>query len=134
MTGTAIPAKRELKKTYKLKVTRVPTNKRCVRKGLPVRTFKGQAAKRVAISDAVQKLIRAGRSVLVGTPSVEASEALAEVFTQHGIQSQILNARYHEQEAEIVKQAGQPGKVTIATNMAGRGTDVILDSAVCKAG
>ncbi|HIE98721.1 MAG TPA: translocase, partial [Fuerstia sp.] len=134
MTGTAIPAKRELKKTYKLKVTRVPTNKRCVRKGLPVRTFKGQAAKRVAISDAVEKLIRAGRSVLVGTPSVEASEALAEVFTEHGIQSQILNARYHEQEAEIVKQAGQPGKVTIATNMAGRGTDVILDSAVCKAG
>jgi preprotein translocase subunit SecA len=134
MTGTAIPARRELKKTYKLKVTRVPTNKRCVRKGLPVRTFKGQEAKRVAISDAVEKLIKAGRSVLVGTPSVEASEALAAVFTEHGIQSQILNARYHEQEAEIVKQAGHAGKVTIATNMAGRGTDVILDGDVCKAG
>ena len=134
MTGTALPARAELNKTYKLKVSKIPTNKPCIRKDWAVRTFKTQAAKREAISEAVQKLIKEGRTILIGTPSVEASEAVAAVLKSKGIDSQILNARYHEQEAEIVKQAGAPGKVTIATNMAGRGTDILLNDAVRKAG
>lgn len=134
MTGTALPARRELRKTYKLKVTRIPTNKKCIRKGLPFRIFKTQAAKREAIANAIEEMVQRGRALLVGTPSVEASEALAAVLKQHGIDAQILNARYHEQEAEIVKRAGSAGRVTIATNMAGRGTDIILDDDVKKSG
>lgn len=134
MTGTALPARRELRKTYKLKVTRIPTNRKCIRKGLPFRIFKTQAAKREAIATAIEDMVQRGRALLVGTPSVEASEALAAVLKQHGIDAQILNARYHEQEAEIVKRAGSPGRVTIATNMAGRGTDIILDDDVKKSG
>ncbi|MEQ9409956.1 MAG: translocase [Fuerstiella sp.] len=130
MTGTALPARRELHKTYKLKVTKIPTNKKCIRKGMPVRVFKTQAAKRQAIAADIEKMIQRGRSLLVGTPSVDASEALAAVLAEHGLEAQILNARYHEQEAEIVKRAGQSGRVTIATNMAGRGTDIILDDDV----
>ena len=130
MTGTAIPARRELRKTYKLKVTRIPTNRTCIRQGLSVRVFKTQQAKREAIALEIREQIAKGRSLLVGTPSVEASEALAEVLVANSIETQILNARYHEQEAEIVKHAGQVGKVTIATNMAGRGTDIILEDDV----
>lgn len=134
MTGTAVTSKRELKKTYKLKVSRIPTNKPCIRKGLPVRAFKTQAAKRNAIAIAVEKLIQQGRSILIGTPSVEASEAVAASLLERGIKPQILNAKYHEQEAEIVSKAGGAGKVTIATNMAGRGTDIILDDSVRNSG
>jgi preprotein translocase subunit SecA len=134
MTGTAVPAKRELYKTYKLKVTTIPTNEKCIRRGLPFRVFKSQEAKRVAIGDSIAKLIQEGRCILVGTPSVEASEAVAEILKGRGIDAQILNARYHEREAEIVKDAGQPGRVTIATNMAGRGTDILLTDAVRKSG
>ncbi|APZ94209.1 translocase [Fuerstiella marisgermanici] len=134
MTGTALPARRELKKTYKLKVTKIPTNKKCIRRGKPARVFKTQEAKRAAIAADIEELMQRGQSILVGTPSVEASEALAEILKGHNINAKILNARYHEQEAEIVKQAGGPGKVTIATNMAGRGTDIILDDVVKKSG
>ena len=134
MTGTGIPAKRELWKTYRLKVTIIPTNKKGLRKGLPVRVFKTQDAKRYAIAKSIEKLRDQGRCVLVGTPSVEASETLAELLKTHDIESKVLNAKYHEIEAEIVKDAGKPGKVTIATNMAGRGTDVILTKEVREAG
>lgn len=134
MTGTGLPARRELKKTYKLKVSKIPTNKKCIRKGLAVRIFKSQEAKRNAIAESVAKLVAAGRSILVGTPSVEASEALADVLKQNNIEALILNAKYHEQEAKIVEQAGGPGKVTIATNMAGRGTDILLEDLVRKSG
>lgn len=134
MTGTGLPARSELWKTYKLKVTRIPTNKKCIRKGLPVRVFKTQAAKRNAIVDAIEKMVQKGRSILVGTPSVEASEAVSVLLQERGIDSRILNAKYHEQEAEIVKHAGRPGRVTIATNMAGRGTDILLDDSVRKDG
>lgn len=134
MTGTALPAKRELWKTYRLKVTKIPTNKKCIRRGLPVRVFKTQDAKRKAIAKSIEQLANKGRAILVGTPSVEASEALADLLKQHGIESKVLNAKYHEVEAEIVKDAGKPGKVTIATNMAGRGTDIILEKAVKEAG
>ncbi|MEZ6060847.1 MAG: translocase [Planctomycetaceae bacterium] len=134
MTGTAVPARSELRKTYKLKVTRIPTNKRCIRRGLAVKVFKTQQAKRAAISAEIARMITAGRAVLVGTPSVEASESLGIVLKENGISHKILNARYHEQEAEIVKDAGHAGRVTIATNMAGRGTDILLDDSVRKAG
>ncbi|MCA9048953.1 MAG: translocase, partial [Planctomycetaceae bacterium] len=134
MTGTAIPAKRELRKTYKAKVTRIPTNRKCIRKGKSVRIFKTQEAKRNAIAGEVVRLVKAGRAILIGTPSVEASESLSAVLKQRDIDARILNARYHEQEADIVSQAGQPGRVTIATNMAGRGTDILLDESVRKAG
>lgn len=134
MTGTALPAKGELKKTYKLKVTRIPTNRRCIRRGLPYRIFKTQQAKRAAICETIRQLIKAGRSILVGTPSVEASEALGEALRNAGIDHQILNARYHEQEAAIVERAGEAGRVTIATNMAGRGTDILLKEDVRQAG
>lgn len=134
MTGTALPAKRELWKTYRLKVTKIPTNKKCVRRGLPVRVFKSQDAKRQAIAKSIEEMAHQGRSILVGTPSVEASEALCALLAEHKIESKVLNAKYHEVEAEIVKEAGKPGKVTIATNMAGRGTDIILEKAVKEAG
>jgi preprotein translocase subunit SecA len=134
MTGTGILAQGELKKTYRLKVTKIPTNKHCIRKALAFRVFKTQEAKRDAIVDAIQTLIKAGRSILVGTPSVDASEALGLLLKDKRISHQILNAKYHEQEAEIVSAAGGPGNVTIATNMAGRGTDIILEEEVRKAG
>ena len=134
MTGTALPARGELKKTYRLKVTKIPTNKKCIRRGLTTRIFKTQEAKRDAIVEQIQKLIKAGRSILIGTPSVEASEALGQLLGDKRIPYQILNARYHETEAEIVSKAGQVGAVTIATNMAGRGTDIILDDDVRRAG
>ncbi len=134
MTGTALPARAELRKTYKLKVTRIPTNRRCIRRGRPYRIFKTQQAKRNAIIEEIRHLIKAGRSILIGTPSVEASEALGEALTTAGIEHLILNARYHEQEAAIVEKAGLPGRVTIATNMAGRGTDILLNDEVRKAG
>ncbi|MFO0975748.1 MAG: translocase [Planctomycetaceae bacterium] len=134
MTGTGTQAASELRKTYRLKVTRIPTNKKCIRKGLPTRIFKTQEAKREAIVEQIQEMAKAGRSILVGTPSVEASEALGEMLKDKRVAHQILNARYHEQEAEIVSGAGHPGRVTIATNMAGRGTDILLDDDVRRAG
>ncbi len=134
MTGTALPAAGELKKTYKLKVTRIPTNRHCIRKGLSCRIFLTQKAKRDAIIEDVRRLIQAGRSILIGTPSVDASEALGAALQEAGIDHQILNARYHEQEAAIVEKAGNPGHVTIATNMAGRGTDILLSENVRQAG
>lgn len=134
MTGTGILARGELRKTYRLKVTKIPTNKKCIRKGLPYRVFKTQEAKRDAIVSEIQSLIKAGRSILVGTPSVDASEALGLLLKDKRIPHQILNAKYHEQEAEIVSAAGGPGRVTIATNMAGRGTDIILEDEVRKVG
>ncbi len=126
MTGTALPAARELKKTYQLKVTKIPTNKPCVRKGLNNRVFATQEAKRTAIVDQIRSKIQEGRSILVGTPSVDASEALSIALREAGIEHETLNALYHEVESKIVERAGEMGKVTIATNMAGRGTDIIL--------
>ena len=134
MTGTGLPAKSELKKTYRLKVSKIPTNKKSIRKGKPYRVFKTQEAKQEAIVVEIQRLIKAGRSILVGTPSVDASESLGQMLKDKLVPHQILNAKYHEQEAKIVSGAGEPGKVTIATNMAGRGTDIILEEEVRKAG
>ncbi len=134
MTGTAWTARSELKKIYRLPVVRIPTNRRCRREALPPRVFATQQAKREAVADSVREKIEAGRSVLIGTPSVDASEALSETLTEQGINHRVLNARYHDEEAGIVKEAGRVGAVTIATNMAGRGTDIHLDSDVRRNG
>ncbi len=130
MTGTASNARRELRRAYHLKVTAIPTNRPCIRRGRPPRIFATFAEKSAAVAGAIEKAIGQGRSVLVGTPSVDASESLGAVLTERGIRHQILNAKFHAEEAEIVSHAGEPGHVTIATNMAGRGTDIELDDAV----
>ncbi|QDT54167.1 preprotein translocase subunit SecA [Caulifigura coniformis] len=134
MTGTALSARTELKRIYKLPVVRIPTNRRSRRKGLLPRAFASQDAKREAIVESVREMVESGRSVLIGTPSVDASEALALKLSEHGINHRVLNARYHDEEAGIVKEAGRSGAVTIATNMAGRGTDIHLDDEVRKSG
>ena len=134
MTGTAAQARREIRKTYQLSVSVIPTHRPCIRAGLPFRIFATAEAKRLAVVEDIERLIRQDRAILVGTPSVNASEALGELLKQRGITHQILNARYHEQEAEIVALAGQSGKVTVATNMAGRGTDIKLTDQLRQAG
>ena len=134
MTGTAYQVRHELNRVYGLKVTVIPTHRKCLRAGLPTRVFKHLEDKMHAVADEIERQRNAGRSILVGTPSVEKSEMLGAVLKQKNIPHVILNAKYHAQEAEIVSQAGQKGRVTIATNMAGRGTDIILDEDVKKHG
>jgi preprotein translocase subunit SecA len=134
MTGTAVQASRELRSTYSISVSVIPTNRPCIRAGLPYRIFATLEQKRKAIADEIAKLREQGRAVLVGTPSVDASEALGRHLGELGVPYEILNARFHEKEAEIVSKAGESGNVTIATNMAGRGTDIRLDPSVQKAG
>ncbi len=134
MTGTAALARRELHKIYRLKVDVIPTNRPCVRQGLPARVFVSLDAKWRAVARDVQQLLASGRAVLIGTPSVEASEGLSAKLSELGIGHQILNARLHEREADIISQAGQSASVTIATNMAGRGTDILLRDEVRGAG
>lgn len=134
MTGTAVQARGEFKRVYGLRVCVIPTNKPCIRKGLPTRVFVSQAAKNGMIVEEILRLTAHKRSVLVGTPSVDASELLSARLKAAKIHHVVLNARYHEQEADIVAQAGKPGRVTIATNMAGRGTDIILEEVVRQNG
>lgn len=134
MTGTGIQAADEFQKTYGLSVTIIPTHRPCIRRALPTRIFATQEAKRNALVPEIVRLYRSGRSVLIGTPSVEASETLGRALVDLEINCQILNAHFHEIEAEIVAMAGQPGRVTIATNMAGRGTDIHLHDDVRKSG
>jgi len=134
MTGTGIQAAREFKHTYGLGVTTIPTHRPCIRQGLPPRIFTTQTAKREALVPEIVRLYRSGRAVLIGTPSVEASQVLGKALRELDIECRILNALFHEVEAEIVSQAGQPGRITIATNMAGRGTDIHLHDDVRKSG
>lgn len=134
MTGTGIQAAREFQHTYGLGVTTIPTNRPCIRQGFPPRIFATQDAKRQALVPEIDRLYRAGRAVLIGTPSVEASEVLGKALRELGIDCQILNALFDDVEAEIVAEAGQPGRITIATNMAGRGTDIHLHDDVRKNG
>jgi preprotein translocase subunit SecA len=126
MTGTAIQVRRELHRTFGLKVTVIPTHHPCIRRGMPFRVFKTLNDKLHAVAESIVELRKAGRSILVGTPSVEKSELLGSLLKERGIPHEILNAKFHEQEAAIISDAGQPGRVTIATNMAGRGTDILL--------
>ncbi len=134
MTGTATQAGREIRRVYQMKVTAIPTHRPCIRQPYPTRIFATLEAKRRAIIDEVERLMNEDRAVLIGTPSVDASEALGLMLRDRGIPLDILNARFFEQEAEIVKKAGQCGKVTVATNMAGRGTDIKLSEELRKAG
>lgn len=124
MTGTARPARRELKYVYNRRVVVIPTHRRCLRRGLPTRIFATTQAKRQAVVDEIAARHATGQPLLVGTPSVAASVALGELLQVHGLSFQLLNAYEHEREAGLVQQAGDVGQITIATNMAGRGTDI----------
>lgn len=130
MTGTAETEAHELWQIYKLDVTVVPTNRPIRRVDLEDQIFRTKREKYNAIIDEVGRLHEMNLPVLVGTVTVEASELLSRMLTRKGIKHQLLNARYHEKEAQIISEAGQPGAVTIATNMAGRGTDIKLDPSV----
>jgi len=126
MTGTADTEAFEFRQIYGLEVVVIPTNKPMVRKDYNDLVFLTREEKFDAIVDDVQQTIAAGAPALVGTASVETSEELSARFRKSGIEHKVLNAKYHAQEAEIIAQAGRPGVVTIATNMAGRGTDIVL--------
>lgn len=134
MTGTAWSSRGELYKTYRLRVNRIPTHRPCLRKKLKSRVFVDMNSKYEAIVKSVIKKLKEGRSTLIGTPSVGASESLGRFFEDAEIPYQILNAKNESQEAEIVKDAAQNACVTIATNMAGRGTDIKLSEEVRSAG
>jgi preprotein translocase subunit SecA len=126
MTGTAETEAPEFEKIYKLEVTVAPTNRPLLRKENPDVVYRTEKEKYFAASDEIHRLHEAGQPVLVGTTSIEKSERLSELLKKKGIKHVVLNAKYHEREAEIVAQAGRKGMVTIATNMAGRGTDILL--------
>lgn len=134
MTGTAREAADELWHIYRLPVVAIPTHKPCVRNELPDRIFASQEEKWTAVVDDIAEVHRAGRPVLVGTRSVRASEDLSRRLTAAGMEHQVLNAVRHHEEALIVSCAGQAGRITIATNMAGRGTDIKLVPGVAEAG
>ena len=126
MTGTAMTEATEFSEIYKLDVIEVPTNEECIRADTDDEVYRSTAEKYEAILTQVLECRERKQPVLIGTVSIEKSEALAAAFKKRNIPHQVLNARYHEQEAYIIAQAGQPGGVTIATNMAGRGTDIQL--------
>ena len=126
MTGTAETEAEEFEKIYKLEVVVIPTNRTLLRIENPDIVYRTEKEKYFASADEIQKLAEKGQPVLVGTTSVEKSERLSELLKKKGIKHVVLNAKFHEREAEIVAQAGRKGAVTIATNMAGRGTDILL--------
>jgi preprotein translocase subunit SecA len=134
MTGTAETEAGEFWEIYKLDVVVIPTNKPIVRDDREDLIFKTEREKFNAVSEEVVALSKAGRPVLVGTTSVEISEKLSRMLKLKGIDHNVLNAKQHQREAEIVAEAGKPGKVTIATNMAGRGTDIKISEEVRRAG
>ncbi|MGC2198093.1 MAG: preprotein translocase subunit SecA, partial [Terriglobales bacterium] len=126
MTGTAETEAPEFDKIYKLEVLVIPTNKTLLRKENPDVVYRTEKEKYFAAADEIQRLHDSEQPVLVGTTSIEKSERLSELLKKKGIKHVVLNAKFHEKEAEIVAQAGRKGMVTIATNMAGRGTDILL--------
>ena len=134
MTGTAETEAKEFWDIYKLDVVVIPTNRPISRNDQNDMVFRSAREKFSAVIDEVQKLVEAGRPVLVGTTTVEISEFLSRMLKMRGIDHQVLNAKYHQKEAEIVAGAGKAGAVTIATNMAGRGTDIKLGEGVKEAG
>ncbi|QNO14455.1 preprotein translocase subunit SecA [Alkalicella caledoniensis] len=134
MTGTAITEEEEFRKIYGLDVVVIPTNAPMVRKDLPDTVYRSEPGKITAIIDQIEECNKTGQPVLVGTISIEKSELLSDALKKKGIPHTVLNAKYHEKEAEIVASAGQRGAVTIATNMAGRGTDIVLGEGVKELG
>lgn len=126
MTGTAQTEEQEFQTIYKLDVIVVPTNMPMVRTDNPDCVYKNETGKFNAVIEEIVELHKKGQPVLIGTISIEKSEFLSNMLKRRGVQHQVLNAKFHEKEAEIIAQAGKPGAVTIATNMAGRGTDIVL--------
>ena len=134
MTGTAETEAGELWDIYKLDVVVIPTNRPIARKDMNDRVYKTKREKYKAVIEEIEQLVQAGRPVLVGTTSVEISEMLSKMLTMRKIEHSVLNAKLHQKEADIVAKAGLKGTVTIATNMAGRGTDIKLSPEVKAAG
>lgn len=130
MTGTAKTEEDEFLKIYKLPVVVVPTNRPVQRIDEPDAIYKTKRAKYRAVGRAVEEIHKTGQPILIGTTSITQSEELSAILKKHGVEHNVLNAKYHEKEAEIIKDAGQKGAVTIATNMAGRGTDIQLGDGV----
>lgn len=134
MTGTAKTEEQEFREIYKLDVIEIPTHKPMIRIDHPDKVYKTEKAKFEAIVQEIVETHKKGQPVLVGTVSIEKSEMLSEMLKKHGIKHEVLNAKHHEKEAMIIAKAGQKGAVTIATNMAGRGTDIVLGEGVADLG
>ena len=134
MTGTGSEARGEFWQIYRLPVVPIPTNRRCRRVMAKPRIYRGQEAKWRGVVEEIERVHAGGRPVLVGTRSIEASEMLSRMLEAAGLEHQVLNAVHHRREAEIVARAGQKGKITVATNMAGRGTDIKLTAEAEKLG
>ncbi|WP_408070201.1 preprotein translocase subunit SecA [Butyrivibrio sp. JL13D10] len=134
MTGTALTEEREFRDIYGMDVIEIPTNKPVIRKDLQDAVYKTKKEKLNAVADAVQAAHEKGQPVLVGTITIESSEEVSKLLKKRGIPHNVLNAKFHEMEAQIVAEAGKHGAVTIATNMAGRGTDIKLDDEAVAAG
>lgn len=134
MTGTALTEAEEFHSIYKLDVVSIPTNVPLIRQDKPDLIFLTQAAKYKAIVDDIKERYEKKQPVLIGTVAIETSELLSSILSSHGIKHEVLNAKQHQREAEIVEMAGQPGHITIATNMAGRGTDIKLSQDSRQAG
>ena len=134
MTGTAKTEEMELYKIYGLEVLQIPTNKPLIRHPYADAVYGTEEEKFNAIIDEIMEVHSTGRPILVGTRSIEKSERLSKMLKEQGIEHEVLNAKHHEREAQIVTKAGQPNRVTIATNMAGRGTDIVLGQGVAQSG
>ncbi|MCI9018045.1 MAG: preprotein translocase subunit SecA [Lachnospiraceae bacterium] len=134
MTGTALTEEKEFREIYGMDVIEIPTNRPVVRKDLQDAVYKTRKEKLFAVVNAIEEAHKKGQPVLVGTITIEASEELSVLLRRRGVPHEVLNAKFHEREAEIVALAGRHGAVTIATNMAGRGTDIKLDDEAREAG
>ncbi len=134
MTGTAMTSAEELFKVYELEVTEIPTNKEMIRNDMADMIYKTEEGKFQAITEELIEKNKAGQPVLVGTIAIEKSEYLSALLTKRGVDHEVLNAKNHEREAQIIARAGEKGSVTIATNMAGRGTDIKITDEVKKLG
>jgi preprotein translocase subunit SecA len=134
MTGTAMTEEEEFRRIYGMDVIAVPTNRKLIRTEYPDVVFTSEKAKFDAVVEEIVQAYECGQPVLVGTVSIEKSERLSRLIGKRGVPHEVLNAKHHEQEAQIVAKAGQKGQITIATNMAGRGTDIVLGPGVTELG